>query len=206
MVMEAHDDPSFNEVVNGADLVTPDGVPLVWALKAMGVGDATRVYGPDLMRAVCNMAAGASMRVGLYGSTPETLEALRRSLAVDFPNITVAYAFSPPFGAQGDDDVEIGKMKDAGVGILFVALGCPKQERWMARQRGKLPGVMIGVGAAFDFLARTKLEAPDFIQKAGLEWAFRLATEPRRLWRRYARHNPRFVALMVKQLARGRSA
>jgi N-acetylglucosaminyldiphosphoundecaprenol N-acetyl-beta-D-mannosaminyltransferase len=207
MIMEAYDDPTFAEVVDGADLVTPDGVPLVWALRLLGVEGATRVYGPDLMRVLCEMAARESLPIGLYGGTSETLEALRTSIDRDFPGTDITYAFSPPFGREGDDDAEIRKMAEAGVRILFVALGCPKQERWMARHRGKLAGVMVGVGAAFDFLAKTKREAPDFVQNAGLEWAFRLVTEPRRLWRRYAKHNPRFVGLLLKQLTRsGRPA
>jgi N-acetylglucosaminyldiphosphoundecaprenol N-acetyl-beta-D-mannosaminyltransferase len=203
MVMEAHDDPSFREVVNGADLVTPDGVPLVWALRLMGVRAATRVYGPDLMLALCAGAAREAVPVGLYGGTEEVQSRLQKRLGEEFPELEVVYAHAPPFGSAMDEERHAAAMSRAGFRILFVALGCPRQERWMARNQGSIPAVMVGVGAAFDFLAGAKPQAPGVLQRAGLEWAFRLATEPRRLWRRYAVHNPRFVALLARQLIRG---
>lgn len=202
MVMEAHDDPRFREVVNGADLVTPDGMPLVWALRLMGVKDASRVYGPELMPALLVMAQERALPVGLYGGSPAVLDRLLARLGELFPDLEVAYAHSPPFGPGESQEGELEKIRGSGARLLFVALGCPKQERWMARHRGRVPAAMVGVGAAFDFLAGAKPQAPRLLQAMGLEWAFRLSTEPRRLWRRYLIHNPRFVALTAKQLAR----
>jgi len=203
MVMEAHDDAGFRDVVNDADLVTPDGMPLVWALRVQGVKGATRVYGPRLMPELLSMAEREEIAVGFYGSTPQVLETLLGELRDSFPRLDVTYAMAPPFSNTVElDEAELDEIRSSGARILFVALGCPKQERWMAEQTGKLPVVLVGVGAAFDFLAGTKPQAPGWLQAAGLEWAFRLGSEPRRLWRRYLVHNPRFVALFSLQLAR----
>lgn len=205
MVMEAHDDPAFQDAVNQADLVTPDGMPLVWALRLLGVRRASRVYGPDLMLRLCAAAADHAVPVGLFGSRFEVLDNLIPELTRSFPTLDLAYAESPPYGAPRPmSDELVDTLSSSGIRILFVALGCPKQERWMAANRGKLPAVMVGVGAAFDFIARTKPQAPRMIQTAGLEWAFRLTTEPRRLWRRYLRHNPRFAVLLTRQLMESR--
>lgn len=206
MVMEAHDDPSYLEAVNGADLVTSDGMPLVWGLRLLGVPGATRVYGPDLTPVVCAKAAAAGIPVGFHGGDPETLARLLERVRRDHPGLGIAYAESPPFGELAPErlDREAEAIAASGARILFVGLGCPKQERWMAAQRGRIPAVMLGVGAAFDFLAGTKRQAPRFLQRAGLEWAFRLATEPRRLWRRYLVNNPRFLALFGVQVLRER--
>ena len=202
MVMEARDDPSFRDVVNGADLVTPDGMPLVWALRLMGVRSATRVYGPTLMLEVSAAAERSAVPIGLYGGSQSVLTRVRERLRERFPDLNVAYAHSPPFGPHDDERADLEAIARSGVRILFVALGCPKQERWMARNRDHVPAVTLGVGAAFDFVAGSKPQAPGVLQRTGLEWAFRLATEPRRLWRRYAVHNPRFVALLTRQLLR----
>ncbi len=142
------------------------------------------------------------IKVGFYGSTPETLAALVPRLKVRFPGLEVAYALSPPFRqlSEGEDAEVVAEIAASGTQVLFVGLGCPKQEKWMARMRGRVPAVMLGVGAAFDFHAGKLRKAPDWMQRAGLEWAFRLAMEPRRLARRYAVHNPRFVALAARQL------
>jgi N-acetylglucosaminyldiphosphoundecaprenol N-acetyl-beta-D-mannosaminyltransferase len=190
--------------VTGADLVTADGMPLAWALRLLGVRAAPRVYGPRLMLALCAGAARAGIPVALFGSTPETLAALERALARRFPALRVAWRESPPFrGWTEDVDAAVRRAVAAsGARILFVGLGCPRQERWMAAQRGRLPAVMLGVGAAFDFVAGRKRQAPRPLGAMGLEWAFRLATEPRRLWRRYLVHNPRFAGLFTLELAR----
>jgi N-acetylglucosaminyldiphosphoundecaprenol N-acetyl-beta-D-mannosaminyltransferase len=205
MVMEAHDDPAFRDVVNGADLVTPDGVPLVWALRALGVRHASRVYGPDLMLALCEAAEREKIPIGLYGGAEPVRSSLEAELRRRYPDLLIAYAHSPAFGAGDEDGPESDRIRAADVGILFVALGCPRQERWMATQAGRIPAVMVGVGAAFDFLSGSKPQAPRALQKAGLEWAFRLASEPRRLWRRYTIHNPRFITLLAMQLIKKRS-
>lgn len=206
MVMEARDDPGFRAAVNGADLVTSDGMPLVWGLRLLGVPGATRVYGPDLTPVVCRKAAAAGIPVGFHGGTPQTLARLLRRVRRDHPDLEIAYAESPPFGELTPERLEreAEAIVASGARILFVGLGCPKQERWMAAQRGRVPAVMLGVGAAFDFLAGTKRQAPRLLQRAGLEWAFRLATEPRRLWRRYLVNNPRFLVLFGAQVLRER--
>lgn len=205
-VMEGHDDPGFQAQMRAADLVTPDGMPLVWALKLLGVKDATRVYGPDLMPELCARAERDGIPIGLYGGSPDTLERLQAALEQRYPRLCIAYAESPPFRppSADEDAATVDVIAASGARILFVGLGCPKQERWMAEHRGRVPAVMVGVGAAFDFLAGRKPQAPRWMMRAGLEWLFRLATEPRRLWRRYARHNPRFVALLARQLLTGR--
>ena len=205
-VMESYDDPSFRDVMNGCDLVTPDGMPLVWSLSLLGVAGATRVCGPQLTPLLLARAAERGVSVGFYGGDPETIEGLRRVVTQRWPALRVAYAYSPPFRLlTAEEDAEVVEaILDAGVSLLFVGLGCPKQERWMAEHRGRLPLVSIGVGAAFDFLAGSKRQAPRFLQRIGLEWAFRLVSEPRRLWRRYLRQNPRFLALIARQVVRER--
>jgi N-acetylglucosaminyldiphosphoundecaprenol N-acetyl-beta-D-mannosaminyltransferase len=203
-VMEAHDDGRFLRAMNEADLVTPDGMPLVWGLRRLGIPKATRVYGPDLTPVVLDMAESEGIPVGFYGASPDVLRALLAAVARRWPDLHVAHASSPPFrdlSAEEDEEITLSIVA-SGARILFVGLGCPKQEQWMASHRGRLPAVMVGVGAAFDFLAGTKRQAPRILQRAGLEWAFRLATEPRRLWKRYLRNNPRFVLLFGRQLVR----
>jgi N-acetylglucosaminyldiphosphoundecaprenol N-acetyl-beta-D-mannosaminyltransferase len=202
MVMEAYDDPEFQRIVNAADLVTPDGVPLVWALRLLGARGATRVYGPDLTPAVCAEAARRQVPVGFYGGTPNVLARMTAELRRRWSSLPIAYHCSPPFRplSPEEDEEVISGIRASGVRVLFVGLGCPRQERWMAAHRERLGLVMLGVGAAFDFLAGTKRQAPQLLQRAGLEWSFRLATEPRRLWRRYLYHNPRYLGLFARQL------
>ncbi len=206
MIMEAYDDPKFRDVVNGADLVTADGVPLVWCLKMLGHGDASRVYGPELTKRLCERAESEGLSVGFFGGTEEGLRELNRRLGREYPSLKIAYSCSPPFRQiTQEEDREIASgIVNSGVQILFVGLGCPKQERWMADHKGQLPVVMVGVGAAFDFLAGLKAQAPSWMQRSGLEWLFRLLTEPRRLWVRYLKHNPRFVWLAGKQIVTAR--
>jgi len=203
MVMEGHDDPRFRDIVNGARLVTPDGMPLVWALRLLGVPTSTRVYGPELTPLLCEGAAEAGLPVGFYGGSEDVLVKMRQRLQTRNPQLDIAYCYSPPFRQLEPTEQEriVEEINVSGVRILFVGLGCPKQERWMFSQLGRINAVMLGVGAAFDFLASAKRQAPEWLQRSGLEWAFRLATEPRRLWRRYLYHNPRFLRLFAAQLA-----
>jgi N-acetylglucosaminyldiphosphoundecaprenol N-acetyl-beta-D-mannosaminyltransferase len=200
-VIEAHDNPSYQRVMEHADLVTPDGMPLVWGLGLLGVRGATRVYGPDLTPILCERAAAAGIPVGFYGSTPEVLADLTANLARRCPDLHVAYTYSPPFKPQTpDEDAAVReRIEQSGVRLLFVGLGTPKQELWMAANGG-VRTVMVGVGAAFDFIAGHKRQAPNLLQELGLEWLFRLVNEPRRLWRRYLYRNPRFVVLFAAQL------
>jgi len=195
MVMEAHDAPDFRLIVNSSDRVAPDGMPLVWRLRALGLPHATRVYGPTLMPEICARAAASGLAVGLYGGSPAVLVRLRDVLRRRFPRLEVRFAYSPPFGpVSASEDRDISEAIEASeIGVLFVGLGCPKQERWMAAHRESLGCAMVGVGAAFDFLAGEKPQAPAWMQAAGLEWLFRLACEPRRLWRRYLIGNTRFL-------------
>ncbi len=206
MVMEAYDDASFQRIVNEADLVTPDGMPLVWALRLLGVNAATRVYGPDLLPAVCEEAARQGVSVGFYGGSPEVMDRMVTEARRRWPALPVGYTWSPPFRplTPAEDAEAMARINESGVRLLFVGLGCPKQERWMAEHRDRSTVTMVGVGAAFDFFAGTKQQAPRFLQRAGLEWLFRLATEPARLWRRYLYHNPRYLGLFARQLVAGR--
>jgi N-acetylglucosaminyldiphosphoundecaprenol N-acetyl-beta-D-mannosaminyltransferase len=201
VAMESHDSADYRAIVNAADLVTPDGMPLVWALRLFGAVDATQVRGPTLILHVLEQAASAGVAVGFYGGSQDVLRLIMDVCRVRFPGLDVAYSHAPPFRplTESEDAAVVRDINRSGARILFVGLGCPKQERWMSAHKGHVTAVMLGVGAAFDFLAGVKPEAPTWMQRAGLEWCFRLASEPRRLWRRYAYHNPRFVALLLSQ-------
>jgi N-acetylglucosaminyldiphosphoundecaprenol N-acetyl-beta-D-mannosaminyltransferase len=202
MLMEAYDDQSFSEIVNDACLVTPDGMPLVWFLRQAGFPDQQRVYGPTLMLHVCEAAAKQGIKIGLLGSRPDVIKRLKSNLRQKFHGLEVAYAHAPGFGslASTENNRIIDDIRTSGARILFVALGCPKQERWMSDNSSQISGVTLGVGAAFDFHAGTLRQAPKPVQQLGLEWGFRLLMEPRRLGHRYIKHNPRFVLLALKQL------
>jgi N-acetylglucosaminyldiphosphoundecaprenol N-acetyl-beta-D-mannosaminyltransferase len=202
LLMEAHDSAQYNHVINDADLVTPDGMPLVWMMRLKGLRGQERVYGPTLMLHVLESAALENAAVGFYGSSREVLQALNERMQARFPALKVSYAFSPPFREMSqEEDLEIVRqINTSSATILFVGLGCPKQEKWMADHRGRVRAVMIGVGAAFDFHAGFKPQAPAWMQMAGMEWLHRLATEPRRLWKRYLYHNPRFVFFAILDL------
>jgi N-acetylglucosaminyldiphosphoundecaprenol N-acetyl-beta-D-mannosaminyltransferase len=184
----------------------PDGTPLVWTLRALGVRNAERVYGPDLAIEVCREAASAGISVALYGSTQATVNRLAQVLPRLAPGLQIACAIAPPFRSltPAEDAAHMDEIAASGAGIVLVGLGCPRQERWCDEHRGRLPAVLIGVGAAFDFHAGTVPQAPPALQRVGLEWAFRLAVEPRRLWRRYARIVPQFFAGAVIEIARAR--
>lgn len=204
MVMEAFDDPTLREAVNAANLVTPDGMPLVWGLRLMGINDAERVYGPTFAPIICQRAADLGLPVGFYGGTDEVLGKMIDRLKHQIPALKVAYSFSPPFRPlTPDEDAEVvNGINRSDARILFVGLGCPKQERWMAEHKGRVKAVMVGVGAAFDFIAGAKAQAPKWMQNMGLEWLFRLTSEPKRLWMRYLYHNPRFIYHFGLQLLR----
>ncbi len=201
-VMQAREAAAFGELMNAADLVTPDGMPLVWGLRRLGVPAAGRVYGPELMRRLLRAAAAARLPVGFYGASEAVLERLRGAVQQRHPELLIGYHYAPPFRPLApEEDARITEaIRASGIRILFVGLSTPKQERWMAAHRGRVPAVMLGVGAAFDFLAGTKPQAPGWMQRAGLEWLFRLATEPRRLAPRYLKQNPKFMILFARQL------
>lgn len=198
--IEAQDDPSFRDLLNRADLNTPDGVPIGWAMRHQGA-DAPRVYGPELSLHVFRAAAEHGIPVAFYGSTPETLDRLAARLPALAPGLDVRAMVSPPFRplTDAEDAAYIDKVASSGARILFVGLGCPRQERWCDAHRGRIPAVMLAVGAAFDFHAGQVRQAPPLVQRMGLEWAFRLAMEPHRLWGRYTRVVPRFLVGYVQQ-------
>ncbi len=206
MVMEGHDDASFADIVNAADMIVPDGMPLVWMQKRQGSTEANRVRANDLMTELCKYAEANGRSVGFYGAAPEVIEAIKSRIARDMPNLKIAYAYSPPYRALTDEeDAEItDEINRTKPDFLFVGLGCPKQERWMNAHRDRLSTVSLGVGASFDFFAGNVRECPPWIGRLGLEWLYRLTQEPKRLWRRYLILNPRFMVLAAKQLLGGR--
>ena len=202
MIMESYDNPEYGAKVNAADFIVPDGMPLVWMQKFQGVRNADRVRANDLMIMLCAFAGQNNLTVGFYGGKQIVIDAILERAKIDYPNLRIVYAFSPPFRpltAEEDAKIvlEINKKKPD---LLFMGLGCPKQENWMAVHKDRLKAVMLGVGASFDFYAGNVKESPEWLGKLGLEWLFRLSREPRRLWRRYLILNPRFVWLALKQL------
>lgn len=201
MVMEAYDSVEYQNIINSADIVAPDGMPLVWIMKIKGQKNQERVYGPTIMLHVLEAAARENISVGFYGGKAEVLDLLVQKMKEKFNALNISYAFSPPFTENLDEQEHvIQEIQTSKTKILFVGLGCPKQEYWMAKYKNQLNAVMLGVGAAFDFHAGTKPQAPSWMQKIGLEWLFRLMTEPRRLWKRYLYHNPRFIYLAITSL------
>ena len=201
-IMEARDSAEYRTVMEQAALVTSDGMPLVWLLRRFGVPNATRVYGPDLTPQVMEAAETAGVPIGFYGGTEPVLRRLLQVVNHDFPALQVSYLSAPPFRplTPEEDEETTRAINNAGVRILFVGLGSPKQDRWMYSHRHRIHAVMLGVGAAFDFLAGVKAQAPRWMQRSGLEWLFRLLTEPRRLGPRYLRQNPRFLLLLLAHL------
>ena len=204
VVVSAWRDPNYREVINGADMATPDGAPVAWMLRRLGFAGQPRISGPDLTWALCERCAAENLPVYFYGSTEATLRALEQRLQAAFPTLIIGGLESPPFRAltAEEDASAVERVNASGAGIVFVGLGCPKQERWMAEHRGQINAVMIGVGAAFDFHAGTVKRAPLWMREHGLEWLHRLVSEPRRLWKRYLVTNSLFVFGAVLQLAR----
>ena len=205
-VVTARQDSEFAQVVREADMATPDGMPVAWMLRLLGEKGQQRINGPDLMWKYCELAASRGEPVFFYGSTDDTLAKLRAALLKAFPAFKLAGMYSPPFRAlsEQEDQQTVDMINASGAGVVFVGLGCPKQEKWMAEHRGRINAVMIGVGAAFDYHAGTIKRAPVWMQRNGLEWFYRLCTEPRRLWRRYWSTNSRFIYFAIKQLVTGK--
>jgi len=200
-IMEAQDDPAFRGILNG-DLVVPDGMPLVWLCKLAGETQTDRVYGPDLTLWVSRTLAERGLSAFYYGAAEGVAAELARVLEERFAGLGTAGTFSPPFRelTATEEEAIVDRINASGAAVVWVGLSTPKQERWMARMRGRLtPPVLIGVGAAFDFHTGRVRQAPRLVQRSGLEWLFRLAMEPRRLWRRYLRNNPRFLWLLVQR-------
>jgi N-acetylglucosaminyldiphosphoundecaprenol N-acetyl-beta-D-mannosaminyltransferase len=201
-VVTASQDRVFSQIINESDMATPDGAPVAWMLRRMGHIGQKRINGPDLMWRYCNQAQVRSESIFFYGSAEKTLISLEKKLRLAFPALKIAGSISPPFRVltTEEDETIVKQINNSGANVVFVSLGCPKQELWMAAHRGRINAVMIGVGAAFDYHAGTIKRAPLWMQHHGLEWFYRLATEPRRLWRRYLVTNTLFIALAAKQL------
>lgn len=201
-VVTTTQDADYQRVVNDADMATPDGAPIAWALRRLGQPGQQRINGPDLMWRYLAEAERLGQKVYFYGSSDDTLAKLQAAMLRQFPRLLLAGLYSPPFRALSpeEDAAEVQAINDSGAGVVFVGLGCPKQEKWMAAHRGRVNAVMIGVGAAFDYHAGTISRAPLWMQHNGLEWLHRLCAEPRRLWRRYLETNSLFILGMFRQL------
>lgn len=201
MLVEAHNDPPFASVLEKADLVTPDGMPLVLALRLIHGIRQERVAGMDLMPALIAEAARQSIPVYFYGSSEDILERVVLRARSEHPEILFAGAYSPPFRKLTIEEewADINRIKSSEARIVFVALGCPRQEKWMARHKGKINAVMIGVGGAFPVYAGVQSRAPQWMQKCSLEWIYRLIQEPTRLFKRYLVTNSTFLFLLLKE-------
>jgi N-acetylglucosaminyldiphosphoundecaprenol N-acetyl-beta-D-mannosaminyltransferase len=206
-IMECQADTKVLESVNASFLATPDGMPVVWLGKLKGYKNINRVYGPDLLLRMCQISEEKGYRNYFYGSTPEVLEKLLDNLRKMFPGLAISGAYSPPFRSliEEEDKKNIEMLNAADSDIIWVGLGSPKQDIWMSQHRGLLNStVMIGVGAAFDFIAGIKKQAPFWMQKSGLEWFFRLINEPARLWKRYLVGNSVFLCLICRDFILGK--
>lgn len=202
MLIEAHWHDAFGDVLAKADLVTPDGMPLVWMLKLMGVRRQNRVAGMDLFLALCQAAPSRDVSIFLLGSQTSVLEQMRVRLVQEFPGLKIAGMEPLPFRplTPEEDEALVERVNASGAGLLFLALGCPKQETWIARHKGRIQAAMVGVGGVFPVYAGIQKRAPAWIREGGLEWCYRLIQEPKRLWKRYGTTIPLFVWLAAKQL------
>ena len=207
-VVACQDDPELAAAVHGAALVVPDGQPVVWAMNALGHDLPSRVYGPDLMAKYCERSALTGARMFLYGGRNQgALVQLALNLRRRYPGVQIVGGYSPPFRPLSEEEREavVAEINHARPDVVWVGIGVPKQEKWMADMQERLHApVLVGVGAAFDFHAGLVPQAPDRLQRYGLEWLYRLLQEPRRLWKRYLTYNPRFVVGFARQYARHR--
>jgi N-acetylglucosaminyldiphosphoundecaprenol N-acetyl-beta-D-mannosaminyltransferase len=204
-VMASHEDRELSAALARASLIVPDGQPLVWAINALGHPLADRVYGPELMARACARAVDVGHRFYLYGGRNQgALVQLALNLRQRYPGLKIVGGYSPPHRPLTDEEqlAVAAEVNHTRADVVWVGIGVPKQEKWMAAMREQLEAaVLVGVGAAFDFHAGLVSQAPPWIQERGLEWAYRLAQEPQRLWRRYLRYNPKFVGAFARQLA-----
>lgn len=202
MLMDARCNPALRDTLSKADLTTPDGMPLVWFMRAVGIKTQDRVAGIDVFLAVCQRCAEQDVSIYLLGSTQSVLDKMELRLKRDFPKLRLAGLESPPFRPLTNaEDAELTeRINRSGAGVTFVSLGCPKQECWMAAHQSKVESVMVGVGAVFPVYAGDKKHAPKWIRYNGLEWFYRLVQEPRRLFGRYFKTIPPFIWLALNQL------
>lgn len=202
-VVDCQKDPDYLNVINQSAMTTPDGMPIVWLGRWKGYKNVERTYGPDLLKHFCALSEKKGYRHYFYGGTEETIALLKDKLKTKFPDLNIVGMYSPPFKKTHalEDPGIIAEINALKPDVLWIGLGSPKQDFWMHQHKDKLKvGVMIGVGAAFDFMAGTKKQAPRWMQKSGLEWFFRLCSEPRRLWRRYLIGNSQFIFYIIKDL------
>jgi N-acetylglucosaminyldiphosphoundecaprenol N-acetyl-beta-D-mannosaminyltransferase len=204
VVVTAQRDAGLAAAVQGADMVLPDGAPVAWLMRKSGFAAQQRVSGPDLMWSYFAAAAPYGESIFLYGSSADTLERLSARIAVVFPGLRVAGTHSPPYRelTPQEDQAVVDMLNASGATTVWVALGCPKQELWMAEHRDRVRGVVVGVGGAFAFHAGTARRAPKWMQRLSLEWLHRLLSEPRRLWRRYLMTNTLFMFAAMRRLLR----
>lgn len=202
MLVEAHWNPEFSSLLKDADLITPDGMPLVWMLKLMGFRNQNRVAGMDILLSLCKLAPLRKISIFFLGSETTTLEKMKNKLTYEFPNLQIAGMEPLPFRplTHAEDEAIVQRIHDSGAAIVLVALGCPKQEYWMSQHKDKIKAVMIGLGGAFPVFAGDKKRAPYLIRDLGCEWLYRFRQEPARLLRRYGTTIPTFIWLASKQL------
>lgn len=200
-VMTAYRDKYFQKILNESVIATPDGMPLVWNMRLLGNKDQNRVDGPNLMLKICESSGNMDIPIFLYGNTEECLNKLELKLKLEYPNIKICGKYSPPFRKlTHEEDQEVIKMiNESGAKVTFVSLGAPKQEVWMYEHKEKVNGVMVGVGAAFDFIVGNINRAPLFMQNLGLEWLYRLVQEPKKTWKKYIINNPLYIVLTINQ-------
>lgn len=203
MLVESQHDGRLRNTLNKADLVTPDGMPLVWMMRSLGEKFQDRVAGMDIFEAACKSSEAKGVSIYLIGSTQTVLDAMEARLRREYPNLKIAGLESPPFRqlSAEEDEATVERINSSGAGLTFVSLGCPKQERWMAAHQGRIKSVMVGVGGVFPVYAGVQKHAPKWTRNLGFEWAFRLAQEPKRLFGRYSNTIPPFIYLALKQLA-----
>lgn len=203
MLVEAYKDSGFKTIVDGADIVTPDGMPLVWAMKLLYGIKQDRIAGMDILPALLEKAEKTRLPVYFYGGTPEMLQSTQSYLQSQYPDLILAGSYSPPFrklSAVEENDI-IKTINTSGARMIFVVLGCPKQERWMAAMKPHINACMIGIGGALPVMVGLQKRAPVWMQKSGLEWLYRFFQEPRRLFKRYVTTNSIFIWLLLKKWA-----
>jgi N-acetylglucosaminyldiphosphoundecaprenol N-acetyl-beta-D-mannosaminyltransferase len=208
MLIEAHRDDHFADIVKNADVITPDGKPLAWALRLLYGIKQTRVAGMDLLPDLLEAAGAEEMPVYFYGATEQVLEKTKNYLAGRYPELRIAGSYSPPFRKLTPEEEHeiVERINNSGARLVFVVLGCPKQERWMASMKDRINAVTVGVGGALPVMLGLQQRAPEWMQQAGLEWLFRLLQEPARLFKRYAVTNSMFIYLLFREYFRSKLA